>query len=261
MDHPLPFFHPFDKTIPEASLPILFTDPFDINTHPLCFLAVEKVQQYLAHQSDWNHNFGLSENSEELPVIGKMFGVLIVKNALNEIGFLVAFSGKLAGGNHHPYFVPPVFDLLTDGGFLNVGMQELARISKEIEALEDDETADNSEHIVQRKKDRKEHSNALQQKIFKHYFFLNQADEEKSLLDIFNTSLHKNPPSGAGECAAPKLLQYAFLHKLQPLAIAEFWWGQSPKSTHWKHGHFYPSCQEKCAPILTHMLKGIEIEK
>ena len=86
------------------------------------------------HQSKWNHNFGLSEILEEIPVIGKMFGVLVVKNASNEIGFLAAFSGKLAGGNHHAYFVPPVFDLLTDGGFLNVGMQELTRIIKEIKA-------------------------------------------------------------------------------------------------------------------------------
>jgi tRNA pseudouridine32 synthase/23S rRNA pseudouridine746 synthase len=259
MNNPLPFFNLFDQPIASESLPALFTNPFDTATHPLCLLAVEKVQHHLTTQSEWNHNFGLSETTSDIPVIGKMFGVLIVKTETNEIGFLAAFSGKLAGGNHHDYFVPPVFDLLTDGGFLNTGMEELSRINKEIESLKEDITTEHSEQISLLKNDRKEHSHALQQEIFNHYFFLNNAGEEKSLMDIFKEATRKNPPSGAGECAAPKLLQYAFLHNLQPLAIAEFWWGQSPKSTHWKHGHFYPSCQEKCAPILAHMLKGIEM--
>jgi tRNA pseudouridine32 synthase/23S rRNA pseudouridine746 synthase len=261
MNESLAFFNRFDETIDTTSLSTIFNNPFHTNTHPLCLRAVAKVQEHLSNQSVWLHNFGLSETLNEIPIIGKMFGVLVVKNSFNEIGFLAAFSGKLANANHHAYFVPPVFDLLTDGGFLNVGMQELTRISKEIEALEANETLQDSERIVQRKKDRKEHSNALQQEIFNHYFFLNQTGEEKSLLDIFSSTVQKKPPSGAGECAAPKLLQYAFLHKLKPIAIAEFWWGQSPKSMHWKHGHFYPSCQEKCAPILAHMLKGIEMEK
>jgi tRNA pseudouridine32 synthase/23S rRNA pseudouridine746 synthase len=261
MNENVSFFNYFDNKIDTTSLPSVFSNPFQTNTHQLCLLATAKVQAHLINQSEWTHNFGLSDTVNDTPIIGKMFGVLVVQNTSNEIGFLAAFSGKLAGANHHAYFVPPVFDLLVDGGFLNVGMQELSRISKEIEALEREQSAEGSERIAQRKQDRKEHSIALQQQIFDHYFFLNQAGEEKSLLDIFNSTLQKKPPSGAGECAAPKLLQYAFVHKLKPIAIAEFWWGQSPKSTHWKHGHFYPSCQEKCAPILAHMLKGIEMEK
>lgn len=260
MQAPLTFLHRFDKTTVNISLPVLFTNPFTTHTHSLCMLAAEQVQHYLQNQSEWEHNFGLSEIPDNIPVIGKMFGVLVVKTRSNEIGFLAAFSGKLAGANHHSYFVPPVFDMLTDGGFLNVGMEKLTRINKEIEALKENETAENSNSINQLKKNRKEHSNALQQEIFKHYSFLNQAGEEKSLIDIFNTTSPQNPPSGAGECAAPKLLQCAFMHNLKPIAIAEFWWGQSPKSTHWKHEHFYPSCQEKCAPILAHMLKGIDLD-
>lgn len=69
------------------------------------------------------------------------------------------------------------------------------------------------------------------------------------------------PPSGAGDCAAPKLLQYAFQQKMQPLAIAEFWWGLSPKSDFWKHGNFYPVCKQKCEPILSHMLKNIVLDE
>ncbi|RZK01842.1 MAG: pseudouridylate synthase, partial [Flavobacterium sp.] len=74
------------------------------------------------------------------------------------------------------------------------------------------------------------------------------------LNEIFNNAGYKNPPAGAAECAGIKLLQYAFLHHMKPLALGEFWWGKSPKSNTWKHGMFYPCCKEKCEPILKHML-------
>lgn len=111
------------------------------------------------------------------------------------------------------------------------------------------------------KRQRKEQSGKLQQQIFAHYRFLNQAGEHKDLMDIFRETVLEEPPAGAGECAAPKLLQFAFLHKLKPLAIAEFWWGKSPKSVVRKQGNFYPACRGKCEPILGHMLKGVPIHK
>src|SRR5690606_16390670 len=107
---------------------------------------------------------------------------------------------------------------------------------------------------------RKEKSNALQNWLFTNYTFLNINKQEKSLLDIFKNALHVQPPAGAGECCAPKLFQYAFKHNLKPIALAEFWWGQSPKSEVRKHQQFYPSCWGKCEPILGHMLKGLEVE-
>jgi tRNA pseudouridine32 synthase/23S rRNA pseudouridine746 synthase len=70
-----------------------------------------------------------------------------------------------------------------------------------------------------------------------------------------------NPPAGAGECAAPKLLHFAFKHELKPIAMAEFWWGQSPKGEMRKHQQFYPACTGKCEPILKHMLQGIPMEE
>jgi tRNA pseudouridine32 synthase/23S rRNA pseudouridine746 synthase len=56
-------------------------------------------------------------------------------------------------------------------------------------------------------------------------------------------------------------MQYAFSHELKPIALAEFWWGQSPKSEVRRHGHFYPACRGKCEPILGHMLKGMELDE
>ncbi len=226
--------------------------------HPLCSLAAEELQRYLKEQKSWSHNFGLTHDSEnDGAIIGKMFGVLVVKNVQGEIGYLAAFSGKLAGGNHHPKFVPPVFDSLSENSFLNKGMAELSNINLQIEKLQELKPAAYEEDISRLKNLRKKHSMALQHELFENYHFLNQAGEEKSLNAIFNAASYKNPPSGAGECAGPKLLHYAFQHQFQPLALAEFWWGQSPKSDHWKHGHFYPCCKEKCEPILAHMLKGL----
>lgn len=98
----------------------------------------------------------------------------------------------------------------------------------------------------------------LQIQLFEAYQFLNILGESKSLLDIFT---EEAPPAGAGECAAPKLLHYAFAHNLKPLAMAEFWWGQSPSSEIRKHGHYYPACKTKCRPILGHMLAGMAVEE
>jgi len=258
-------FIQFKKPIDRSTLPKKFTFPFRYTPHPLCLIATEEIQEHLKTQTEWNHNFGL-EDGQEGAIIGKMFGVLVVENEHGEIGYLAAFSGKLAYGNHHSQFVPPVFDMLTEDGFFSKGMMGLKRMTDDLDKLkkahEDCEHKTQDEldallsEIQQLKKDRKQTSINLQQRLFDNYHFLNSLGETKSLMDIFSG---KKPPSGSGECAAPKLLQYAFLHKLRPICMAEFWWGKSPVSEIRKHGNFYPACQEKCAPILSYMLVGIEM--
>ncbi|MFK7972519.1 MAG: RluA family pseudouridine synthase [Bacteroidia bacterium] len=115
--------------------------------------------------------------------------------------------------------------------------------------------------IAQLKDARKRKSNGLQQQIFDQYQFLNQHKQVKRLTEIFPNTDELKPPSGSGDCAAPKLLQYAFLHDLKPIAMAEFWWGISPKTEVRKHKYFYPACQGRCKPILGHMLEGIEMDE
>jgi tRNA pseudouridine32 synthase / 23S rRNA pseudouridine746 synthase len=333
------FFLKFKHNTEGYALPQLFTYPFNYTPHPLSILAAQELQEHIKTQTDWQHDFGFDKNTEG---VGKMFGVLVVENKAKELGYLAAFSGKLAGANHHPFFVPPVFDILEKDGFFRKGEAEISDINKRIDALEkeenfiqaklqfENETKQSEADIkafknvlhnakklrdTQRneakiqlspsdlaifeekcnkesadfyyqlkdlkrqwkrrleatqlmlnnflmpmnnlKEERKKLSAALQQRLFDNYTFLNQAGEYKSLGDIFNS----DPPSGAGECAAPKLLQYAFLHHLQPICMAEFWWGKSPSSEIRKHGQFYPACKSKCEPILGHMLKGIKMEE
>ncbi len=219
-----------------------------LSPHPSSLLAIEQLQTYLSTQKEWVHNFDL---------IGKMFGVLIAETPEKEITHLWGFSGKLANRNLFDLFVPPVFDTLAEDSFLSAGMKQLSLISLHIKDLEEDEPHGYEQHIQTLQKERKSFSIALQQQLFESYYFLNQAGDTKSLISIFKEAGYKNPPAGAGECAAPKLLQHAFKHQLKPLALTEFWWGQSPKSSQWKHGHFYVPCKEKCEPILAHMLSQI----
>ena len=124
------------------------------------------------------------------------------------------------------------------------------------------EKLSNSQNQIQELKQiRKTQSAQLQKRIFDSYVFLNAQGNEKSASAIFKETDAKFPPAGAGDCCAPKLLQYAFQNQMKPLAMAEFWWGNSPKKEIRKHAYFYPSCKSKCEPILGHMLKGLPIEK
>lgn len=334
------FFQPFKTNISGIAAPEKFTFPFYYEPHELSVIASKELQEYLESQTDFEHNFGLKENQEGL-VIGKMFGVLVCQNQEGELGYLWAFSGKLAGVNHLPYFVPTIFDMLHEDGFFRKEEEVLNAINRQIEILENSDELNNKKNqleitkiealtdiqnqkdkikrlkierdekrnsftnlssseieqlefklseeskkesillkkmtkywnfqienaqkdvnllldeINQLKEERRVKSGALQQKLFAEYSFLNQFGERKSIGEIFNN----NPPAGAGECAAPKLLHYAFEHHLKPIAMAEFWWGQSPKSEIRKHKQFYPACKSKCEPILlSHMLKGLDIE-
>lgn len=334
------FFQPFKTNISGISLPEKFTFPFYYEPHELSVIASKELQEYLESQTDFEHNFGLKENQEGL-VIGKMFGVLVCQNQVGELGYLWAFSGKLAGVNQLNYFVPTIFDMLQEDSFFRKEEEVLNAINRQIEVLENSdefqtkknqlektkteastdiqnqkdkikrlklerdekrnsftnlstseieqlevELSEESkkesillkkmtkywnfqienlqkdvnlllEEINQLKEERRVKSGALQQKLFAEYSFLNQFGERKSIGEIFNN----NPPAGAGECAAPKLLHYAFEHHLKPIAMAEFWWGQSPKSEIRKHKQFYPACKSKCEPILlSHMLKGLDME-
>ena len=103
-------------------------------------------------------------------------------------------------------------------------------------------------------------SQDLQERIFDSYTFLSAEGERRGLGSIFADTVMGRPPAGAGECAAPKLLQYAYLYGLRPLALAEFWWGEPPASSIRHHRQYYPACRGKCLPILGHMLRGLSVD-
>ena len=137
-----------------------------------------------------------------------------------------------------------------------------AELRRRRKAMEQADSTLNTQHStllksLQRK--RKQMSDELQRWLFSAYRMLNAKGEERDLIDIFREYTHAMPPAGAGDCCAPKLLQYAYLHHLRPVCMAEFWWGESPASEIRHHLHYYPACRSKCLPILTHMLKGLNV--
>jgi tRNA pseudouridine32 synthase/23S rRNA pseudouridine746 synthase len=130
--------------------------------------------------------------------------------------------------------------------------EELEKLREEVEGWQ--------MKLDQLKKDRRAKSNALQAWIFSQYQFLNARGERKDIKDLFPDFEVQQPPSGAGDCSAPKLLQYAYLQGYEPLCMGEFWWGKEPKNEVRKQGLFYPSCNSRCRPILGHMLEGVTVE-
>jgi tRNA pseudouridine32 synthase/23S rRNA pseudouridine746 synthase len=334
-----------EGSVDGIALPERFTFPFYYEPHPLTKIAAAQLQHYLQEQQNLDHNFGLEEGQQG-PVIGKMFGVLVVQDPDGRLGYLSAFSGKMAGSNDHDKFVPPVFDMLIEDSFFQKGQAIINSINQEVKAIDADANYIHLKQDIERlkalstqelsslkkllksnkenrkqlreqqknsltqqdyaifeadmikqslfdkhqlnviakhweqilsgmqariaqfeadidalKNERKERSSALQQQLFDQYVFLNKKGDRKSLQAIFADTIFGRPPSAAGECATPKLLQFAFLNGYKPLAMAEFWWGASPKSEIRKHKQFYPACTGKCKPILAHMLDGMLIDE
>lgn len=150
--------------------------------------------------------------------------------------------------------------LISRSQFLNA---ELRRLKKRLAAesagshaeLEQFETL-----LSELKNERRRRSERLQLWLFAQFRMLDARGEERDLCDIFSHTPQRIPPAGAGECCAPKLLQYAYRNGLKPVCMAEFWWGRSPKNEVRHHLHYYPACRGKCLPILTHMLQGLDVD-
>ena len=324
-----PQFHPLGIRNPQSELPPRLNDPFDYEPHPLCRRAADEVFGYLARHPEW---------SAELDG-GKMLGVLVVSTGSGEVGFLAAYSGNLDGRNDHPYFVPPVYDMLDPEGPFRRGEAAISALNRRIAELESDsgyaeaeaalkavdaeaagrlaafraeagrakalrdarraETDDprilgriddesrrersalrslktelkrrrsDAEAAAERfarriealKAERRRRSEELQLMLFRSFEMVAVDGRRENLVNIFAEAGTALPPAGAGECAAPKLLQFAILNGLKPLAIAEFWYGRSPKGEVRRHGSSYPACRGKCKPILDFMLRGVELER
>ncbi len=324
----------FSHTPKMSELPTIFPSPFSATPHAIARQAAVQLQAWLIKQTSWQHDFDSVDG-------GKMFGVLVVKDSDDQLGFVAAFSGMLAGQWQLPGFVPPMFDPSEWQAFLPAGEAELAAYASQIETLNNstarhelrsklkqlseqqdaDMQALKQIHIGRKmrrreqrsasqffsayekkelldklsfesqedkrefkqartdwqtklavfqqkldeiegqievlKKTRARLSNNLHQQVFATYTLSNKQGDQKSISHFFEDG---NPPSGAGDCAAPKLIHYACKNGLRPLALAEFWWGAAPKQGIRQHGHYYPACRGKCLPILPFMLKGYKVQ-
>lgn len=138
---------------------------------------------------------------------------------------------------------------------------QLRRLMKSCEAsvAEHQEALDVLEREIEAlKRERREGSDALQRWLFNQYVMLNAKGMRRTLIDIFARFNGTLPPAGAGDCCAPKLLQFAYAHNLRPVSLAEFWLGAPPPTEVRRHLQFYPPCRSKCYPILQFMLQGLD---
>ena len=110
------------------------------------------------------------------------------------------------------------------------------------------------------KEERRRLSESLQRWIFDRFVMLDAKGDRRTLTQIFADARGELPPAGAGECAAPKMLQYAYVNGYRPLAMGEFWVGKSPVGELRRDGCFYGACKGKCEPILNYMLQGLRVE-
>ena len=276
--------HPLPDSVHKTESPREFTFPFCYRPHKLCRAAADEVIDHCY------------STPEMVPTEGKMFGVLVVEYKGNRY-YLRAFSGIYNGSYHHRGFVPPVVDLQDPNGYFRQKEQEIVSLTRRIGSLYSDmpgkhadpaeltdEQKRRKEEIASLKALRKEMSQDLQMWTFHQFRMRNARGEEADLIDIFKDykspfpeeeyiaykegrlaikpkGRYGVPPGGAGECCAPKLLQYAYLHGLKPICMEEFWVGPSKGNQMRIEKNFYPACQHKCVPILTFMLKGLQVEE
>ena len=232
--------------ISNVPIPEKLNNPFGINTPQLARIASSEFQEFITIESQkWDYNFSVRQ--------GKMFGVLVVQKEDDTYGYLGTVSGKISRQSTCPNFAPSVFDDSTDDYFINRDMTELSVICNNINACTDEGG------LIKLKEHRKQYSYGIQKRIFENSHFINTSGIKKNVLEIFHISSHGQPPAAAGECAAPKLLQYAFENQLKPIAIAEFWGGNPIKTNERVHKAFSPACKNKCRPILEYMLDNHEL--
>ena len=238
-------------------IPQKFTYPFRYVPHPLVVEAAQKL-------------IGTIDSDPLLKYVcaeGKMLGILVCEDpASGALTTLNAFSGLVGGRSVLHGFVPPIFDTTTVPALRNIE----GPVPPETASLRFGPTADAVPPLMVPRvaqvsegtgpsRDTRD-SRELQEWLFRQYRVMNGMGEEMDVKEIF-ASRGLVPPGGTGECAAPKLLNYAFRNGLKPLCMGEFWYGASPSSGEVRqHGRFYPSCTGKCGPLLSWMLRGVEVE-
>jgi len=220
-------------------------------TFPFCYVPIPEI---VDAANVIIHRISTNRVLDSAFCEGKMLGVLMTRNSdSDKISYLYAFSGNVGGRSHIEGFVPPIYDLLAPDGWYKQREAQISEINHILPQLSD------AAQISELKARRKAMSVELQEWIFDQYVVSNARGESKTIRQVF-ADKGIVPPGGTGECAAPKLLQYAYTHGLKPLAMGEFWYGASPEREVRHQGCFYPSCTGKCGPLLEWMLQGLDVD-
>lgn len=211
-------------------------------------LTTSKRLDYKASTPEANPNFSTAYLFGKAR--GQMFGILLCRHPDGTYGLLYAFSGQYNGHWLIKGWVPPLFEVSQFDRLCIPVDKEIKALGAEMENLTPDSTK-----WKKCREARKSLSQQLMKQIHSLYEISNFKKEKKSIFKIFRSK--KGIPTGAGDCCAPKLLNYAACNNLDPISLAEFYWGQENLSKTREHGKFYSACQEKCQPMLGFMLCGL----
>ncbi|MBC7843893.1 MAG: RluA family pseudouridine synthase [Gemmatimonadaceae bacterium] len=240
---------PFHPAPDSAELPARFPTPFDRSAvHPLARRAADETIAML--QSPAAAAWGLDATGG-----GKMFGVLVVKARDGTVGYLRGFSGQLGGQWTIEGWAPPAFDPAARDAIWIAGEVEMLAMTAERDVLARDPAhGPGSPSVTLLDAARRARSRELLPLIQQTYRLANARGDVRTVRELFAPA---EPPGGAGDCAAPKLLAQAYRTDMIPIALAEWWLGAPPRTGDRRAGSFYPACHGKCAPILAHMLQGL----
>lgn len=182
---------------------------------------------------------------------GKMFGVMVCRDADGGLHLLRAFSGQYNGFWEVDGWAPPLFDV---AAFTRIYTDIEPRIKELGRALASEKP--HSPRWTMLSHQRRQLSQQWMRDIHALYTLSNFRGQKRSLAAAFTDK--GGISTGTGDCCAPKLFNQAIRQNLIPLGLAEFYWGRENASQTRQQGRFYPACANKCAPILGFMLCGLD---
>ncbi len=256
-------FHPL--TAPPLNLPHmpdvryvgrcpLSSQELTLRPTPQVIAEAEQLKDYLTSRRD--ESTGFSSRILYTASTGKMFGVMLCKNSTGQLGTLRAFSGEWDHWQEPPGWVPSSGRLNEYAAQRQQTEADVAALTRRIDELKTQPSTKTIRRAIEGiKVERGQLSRALTDQIHAAYRFENFLGEILPLTEVATDG--ERPPTGMGDCCAPKLLQYAARSGLMPLGMIEFWWGVSSQVSPRTEGTYYSSCQHKCYPILGFMLRGV----
>lgn len=200
----------------------------------------------------------LTQESQERAGQGLMLGCLICKKE-DRTFILYAVSGisrqleiEAAGGE--TIVVPPLADCHQIEKALYQNDRKIHELTDRIKSLKTGQNA--GAEICRLEDERTELTSQSLQNVFDLYTFTRFDGKKITLNEIIKLHKGKLPPTGTGDCCAPKLLSYAFEHEMSPVSMDEVFYGKD--SPNKNCGQSYPPCDERCGYILPSIL-GLEI--
>ncbi|MBB5219419.1 tRNA pseudouridine32 synthase/23S rRNA pseudouridine746 synthase [Treponema rectale] len=196
----------------------------------------------------------ISKESLERDNIGVMIGCLVCLDCDGKKIVLRTVSGNrydvVSNVDDSSIFVKPIVSSIQIQEALEKNDLKIHQLTEKIESL--DNSLEKSLFSKQRRLLTDESLNS----VFNLYSFCCADGKVRSLKEICAITNGNNlPPAGTGDCCAPKLLNYAFSHEMNPISMCEVFYGNSKTRVSFEKSS---PCDERCGLLLPVIL-GLDI--